>query len=166
MKKLLVLSLIFITSCRHFQTKEGIAHRIVKEYLDSTLNDPKSYESVSFSKLDTGSSNYLNSPNYVKLQDSLISHTSELSSLKIDLQFPDLYNSKVIKYKIKKLLSDSVYYQKKMDSVENNFKTEQTGWILTHTYRAKNGFGALGLHTTVFELDTNLTKIINVLENN
>jgi hypothetical protein len=45
------------------------------------------------------------------------------------------------------------YEIKNGDSVMN-------GWEIYHTYRAKNGFGALGLHTTVFQLDSLMTKVL------
>ena len=54
-KTIFILSIgvsIFV-SCNRFGSKQQKAERLVKVYLDSTLNDSHSYESVSFSKVDT-----------------------------------------------------------------------------------------------------------------
>lgn len=42
------------------------------------------------------------------------------------------------------------------------FVPEFVGWSVSHTYRAKNGFGALDISTDTFYFDKELTKIIGV----
>lgn len=51
MKKITYLFIIILYSCNSFQTKQQIAQRLIKKYLDSSLNNPRSYEDVSFGKL-------------------------------------------------------------------------------------------------------------------
>ena len=57
---------------------------------------------------------------------------------------------KLMKNNLKKMI-DSSY------KVKGPFK----GYKISNTYRAKNGFGALGLETTKFEIDSSLTKVLN-----
>ena len=42
-------------------------------------------------------------------------------------------------------------------------KNFQYGWIITHTYRAKNGFGALGIHKIEAHSDKDFTKVIEIM---
>ena len=49
MKRILLLLTLLITACS--QTKQQKAEQAVKIYLEKTLNDPSSYESVSFSNV-------------------------------------------------------------------------------------------------------------------
>jgi len=51
MKRIVLLLTLFICACNHFESKQQRAQDLVTHYLKSTLNDPDSYESVSFSKL-------------------------------------------------------------------------------------------------------------------
>ena len=44
-----IFALVILLGCS--QSKQDKAHRLVKHFLDSTLNDPGSYESVSFTPL-------------------------------------------------------------------------------------------------------------------
>lgn len=47
------------------------------------------------------------------------------------------------------------HFERKSDA-----KSIMNGWEISHTYRAKNGFGALGIHTTVFEIDSSMNKVL------
>ena len=42
------------------------------------------------------------------------------------------------------------------------FVPEFIGWSISHTYRAKNGFGALDISTDTFYFDKELTMVIGV----
>jgi len=98
MKKVLLLTLIIgcFLSCSK-PTKEDMAKDLIKKYMIENLNDPKSYEPISFSKLDS-----------------------------ISVVHPVLL-----------------------------------GWRMTHKFRAKNGFGALGIQNMEFFFDKEVTKIDN-----
>ena len=49
MKRIYPLTFLVLFSCS--QSKQDKAHQLVKHFLDSTLNDPGSYESISFTPL-------------------------------------------------------------------------------------------------------------------
>jgi len=101
MKKLIPIALLVIlSSC----TRQQKAERLIKKYLDSSLNDPKSYEPVSFS-----------AP--VKLRDTII---------KLGVTY---------------------------DTVRHH-----GAFLILHTYRAKNGFGAMIKTQEWFKIDSALTK--------
>jgi len=168
MKKLLFIPLtIFLSSC----SRQQKAERLVKHFLDSTLNDPHSYESVSFTtlkpfyatyalgdpegkRLDTLAANCIDSiSKYKPLDDSVIVISDGLKAPKSN----------------KKL---AIYYQHMQDSIESiiterdkTYKGRILNYSITHTYRAKNGFGALGIHTTDFQIDSTLTKVLLADEN-
>ena len=101
MKKysIIILGILF-SSC----TKQYKAEHLVKNYLDSTLNDNMSYGSVGFSRL-------------YKLKDTII------------------------------------IFQGKPDTENYHGKYE-----IMHTYRAKNGFGAIVKTTECFGIDSAMTK--------
>ncbi len=163
MKRILLLILL-LSACSHFQTKQQIAQGLIKKYLDSTLNDPHSYESVSFTKLDTGKTSYTETPEYDVLDSSITSIHDSLITERVDVNYPSLYNTTRIVRKIRKLMQDSLLLDSKLNNLQNQFKPIQNCWFISHTYRAKNGFGALGLHTTIFKIDTNLSKVSNVVD--
>ena len=50
------------------------------------------------------------------------------------------------------------------DAIALKFKPHFKGWGLTHTYRAKNGFGALGIHEAGFILNKTCDSILDVIE--
>ena len=100
--------------------------------------------------------------------DTINTHQSKISSdlliERVNANYPTLYDLKSEINKINKLMDDSIKLVRYSDSLEKAFKQVQSCWFISHTYRAKNGFGALGLHTTVFKIDTNVTKILDEQE--
>ena len=69
MKKIFYLSLLLLYACNSVATKQQIAEKLIKKYLDSSLNNPHSYESVSFSKL-------------YKLKDTVANISGHVDSIK------------------------------------------------------------------------------------
>lgn len=53
-----------------------------------------------------------------------------------------------------------------MGKAEKEFRPQFCGWKMSHKYRAKNGFGAFDISTDVFYFDKELTKIVDVEDNN
>lgn len=157
MKKILLLLIMgdFLSSCttKPIVTREQKIDTLVNHYLDTTLNDPKSYESVKFGKIDTIYTSFSDDASFYKLPDnSLDLRTKDLTS-----NF-DLYEAR----------KTNGYYDKidkrnelAVDSFKKVYKPKIKCLQVEHTYRAKNGFNALTMHTTGFNIDTALTKIIN-----
>jgi len=157
MKKYLTVILfapLFI-SCQNKATlsdKTSIARDSIKAYLMLHLNDPKSYEPVGFDSLERKMSTYLSDDHYFEYD----SWANSISSVESDDMLKD--------FKVYKSRTASGYYKKLkqkgsegLDSLKKAYKPKFLGYTMMHTYRAKNGFGALTLHTTTFKLDTNLS---------
>jgi hypothetical protein len=80
---------------------------------------------------------------------------------------------KLIKVYLDSALNDPHSYEPvstKVDTFYNNALPDTAnkvdGWFVEHTYRAKNGFGALGLHTIKVHENKDFTKILYVMTSN
>jgi len=148
-------------SCSHFQSKQQVAESIVKKHLDSTLNDPSSYQSIKFEKLDTLRSTFLEEPVYKELTrsyDSLKRLSDNLSD-KITITYSIVELHKIQKQNEDLYQKETAVLKKETDYM-NSFKGKPVGWGILHTYRAKNGFGALTVGQTYFEIDSNITHVL------
>lgn len=165
---LLSLSLILtLTAC----SKQHKADTLVKDYLTTHLNDPGSYQDVATVKLDTIFQDFGATPKGELIQSKYDSVTTLIKSMEDEAQTvvdAPVYDSKrfhALDQQIKKLLSEANVYYKQLADGTANFKGPVSGWSLIKTYRAKNGFGALTLHTDTFYMDSALTKVMNVGSN-
>jgi len=137
---------------------EKKAQKAIKEYVKKNLDDPKSYESIEFSELLNDSTDFKDIPLGKKLSDSL-SHTKfdyELDSLGIidclNSDYPKgvlEMNERSIKVTRKKYFDTQRAYTEEI----KNFKSEFKGYIMDHTFRAKNGFGGYVKESHWFYLD-------------
>lgn len=151
MKKLSFVILLALSGCGRFGTKQQKTEHLVKLYLDSTLNDKSSYEPIS-TKIDTFWNNVLSDSAYSKAFSKSISVESSI-------KFED-------NLKIKKgLLLESKELERKMKAIGDTFKNKPNGWMVTHNYRAKNGLGALGIHTITVHINKDYSNIIEVMNN-
>jgi hypothetical protein len=159
---------VMFASCTHTQK----AHTLIKHYLDSALNDPSSYESVSFSNIDTAFTNFTEDTDYINSHRKADSIQVEFDTWKE--KYPDFdgdselsHRTAVFYEKMEKYFDDAKLKQLQIaEDVSKNYKPVFKCWKIEHTYRAKNGFGALGIHTTEFEIDSSFTKIIDADEIN
>lgn len=168
MKKLITALILTTALAGCIRSKQQKAEALVKKYLDSSLNDPHSYESVKFGKLDTFNTRLQDNYNYkitIKLIAQIQDEFDEWKLKNPDFDgISDLGDSRA-KYLIKMndfYSNQSIAEMKVRDSISMAFKPSFGGWAIDHTYRAKNGFGALGLQTDTFVLDSGLTKVLNL----
>ena len=169
MKKILfIVSIFAISACSRLQSKQQKAEVLVKNYLKTVLNDPSSYEGIAFDTLSTFYKSYATGdPNGRKL-DTLAASFIDSSAKYSNLAKNELStNTNIKKYNHHILLS--MLFQKKSDSVENIEKIKGKGYKgniyaygISHTYRAKNGFGGLVINKTDFRIDSTITKVLNV----
>jgi hypothetical protein len=165
---LLVACMLIVSSCQF--TKQQKTEKLIKEYMKTHLNDYDSYQVVKTETADTVYKDYLiddrvgkalfglllAQKNLVSLEDSLL---TEYLDKPIDLQ-SDAYiamSEKRLKNNQEKLYTLTSQIKANKDSYKKTFK----GWSVTQSYRAKNGFGALGLHSTIFTIDSAFTKVID-----
>jgi hypothetical protein len=127
----LFLTALVISACstQPSVTPQTRAERAVTEFLKKQLNDPSSYQSIEFGKLD---------------------------SIKVDTA--EIHRLRVIEMEEKDGLLATIDMRPFYDSFAKatSDSMHQLGyWQIEHSYRAKNGFGALMRTTDIFYLDTN-----------
>jgi hypothetical protein len=153
---------ILLSSCSDQQKAEST----VKEYLKSHLDDPGSYESISFSTLEPVYNDFeTESKEYPALKivvDSMDSKRNYYRHL-IDSINADPFNNKqdTIKY-----VGQFKRWERKTDSLlqiidkkSKAYKGSLLGYKLNHKFRAKNAFGALQLEFKEFNLDKKLNEV-------
>ncbi len=164
-KNILIAFVVFLSACTF--TKQQKAESIVKKYLDTTLNDPHSYESVSFDKLVT-----VHKIDTTLDDDTVMMYKREYYALEKKANYiakkykrkdgydPDFsinhpeYDS--ITTKSSPILEK---FSNRERDISEKKQTTPISYHISHTYRAKNGFGALLLYTTTFEIDSLLSKV-------
>jgi hypothetical protein len=158
MKKIVITSIIgcmFLFSCKSknsYASKNERAADSVKSYLAKRLNDPASYQPVRFDSLVTVMTTYKSDEHYYEYNRQ----AEDISLITADDMIKDfkLYERRNANGYYKKLKERGI---KGVDSIKKVFKPRFAGYKIIHEYRAKNGFGALTIHTSQFKLDTNLS---------
>lgn len=141
-----------MTSCQ--KTKEGKAKELITQYLKKKLDDPSSYSSIEFGKLDSISNfneeNYANSVSIQNAMLSIVAMDSELAIL-------DPTNKP-------EFLKAKVDYQKQLLKDQQEMEEDKRGWHfeMLHSFRAKNKLGVLEKFDQTFLVDTTLTNTFNV----
>jgi hypothetical protein len=139
-------------------TTEEKAQKGIKDYLQRTLDDPKSYESNEFGLLLMDSTDFKETPLGNKLNDTLIiaEFNYKADSIGIeDCKTNDCSKELINHYKKSIKISKQRYFTAKAayDREITGFKSEFKGYIMKHTFRAKNGFGAYVKESAYFYLD-------------
>jgi hypothetical protein len=142
---------------------------LVRAYLKASLNDPGSYDGVSFDTLSVSYEDYASGDPKGRKLDTLAASYIDSSSNYRKLAESELYSTHMNFNKYKRYQKLDTLFSKKSDSVETiektngkGYKGRVVGYAVKHTYRAKNGFGALTLSKSDFWIDSTLTKVINV----
>jgi hypothetical protein len=145
MKKILVVAIALIastsfTSCSNSEDKLiSKVETMVQEQLVPNLKDPKSFEKKEI-KLDTVTTKmYLN--NLIDFNTKMIDHKNDMANIWIGTD-----NSQAKVY-----IDEIAPLKKENDSLYNVLKITSDTSIarinIKYSYRAKNGFGALDIHT-------------------
>jgi len=162
MKKIILLLLaIAFVSC---QSNEGKMKNEIKAYLDKNAKDPKSYEFVELKILDTVSIADVSKEEIEKMEIENLEYNNiilENQNKILDYQLSnhvELYkkliekrNKSIKNYKDFISLNNSMI--KKAKKNVSNLNT--VGYIYSHKYRLKNGFGALDLSQNYLSFDKN-----------
>lgn len=158
-----ILGIVLVfSSCT--DTPQEKAEKTIKEWMKKNLKDPSSYESISFSELDSITSveklneyQNLNSKVDKLIQDRniTVNRINEMNA-----NYPNGYSQ----YEYDKLQKTIPEIDKELDEINTNIKRLEESftqrYLLIHRYRAKNGFGALDFGEVTFYLDTDLNYII------
>lgn len=169
MKKNYFILLLTITSCTSTENKQQKAEGLVKTYLKTSLNDPGSYEGVSFDTLSVNYQEYASGDPQGRKLDTLAASYIDSSANYRKLADSELHGTHMNFKKYSRYEKLDTLFTKKSDSVENieringkGYKGRIVGYAIKHTYRAKNGFGALTLSKSDFWIDSTISKVINV----
>lgn len=147
MKKILFVFATFtLISCSY--TAQQKAEKSITEYLKNELDDPSSYESVSFSDV---SAKFLDFK-YASIENNRIEKEkndaeSSLRHWEMEKLTPSLskfslksIDDSILFYQNSKLHTDSIY-KEALKEYELSDRL-QDGWCISHTFRANNKLGA------------------------
>lgn len=139
--------LLLITSCSNQQKAE----RSVKSYLMENLDDPKSYESVSFREFGQFNMNQL----YAFIKDSIVLEGTKNSILQLKHEIDSLskinMDTTSAAFEKDSETDELNMYQQNIDRLKMEYKNAK--FIILHEYRAKNKNGGLELKEYQFILD-------------
>ena len=156
LKIFITASLLFVIgSCS--ESPELIAQKNIKEYIIKNLDDPKSYESVNFSKLEKGMSSYQDETKYKNLileYNEMNKRVDEANDFAMSMTHENTIKSATESYEKlasmrSSILTETERYLKKYKPVDI-FK-------MKHSYRFKNKMGTLTLDSCNVILDKNLS---------
>lgn len=141
--------LFSLTACSN---PERVAQKLIKDYLKENLKDPSSYSPAEFGHLDSL---------YTTFDSQVFEDSFRHSKGEYDVaMFEDDFKASGLA--LEKMKQIQVEWEK----AEKEFHPQFCGWKMSHKYRAKNGFGALDISTDVFYFDKELTKVVDVEDNN
>jgi hypothetical protein len=169
MKKLILIYLMAILCSCQF-TKQQKAEKLIKDYMKQHLNDYNSYQVVNTEKPDTAYKDYLVDDSTGKslfslllAQKGLVNIDDSLLTAYLDKPL-DLQSDSYITMSEKRLKKNQQTLEKLVNQIKqfkDSYKKQFKGWSVKQSYRAKNGFGALRLETTLFIIDSAFTKVID-----
>ena len=169
---LLILTVAVLASC----SPEKKAEKLIKKWMSENLNDPKSYEPVSFSTLDSILTEFEDTPEAQKLLSYTKEQLAFIKKANQNLELADIWKGSYDSYSKSQFYSyidladkymaknDSVEKLKKeyepiYDSAKEKFVPTLVGWEMSHKFRCKNGFGAQILSEKEFKFNKDLTEI-------
>lgn len=158
MRKILYLFLniaMALMSCsKSFEEK---AHESVRTYLIKNIDDPSSYESVEFGKMDSVKGlNREEREKYIKAVEERKDNRYIIEVEKL-ISSGEIHHNKILYEQKKNELrkEDSIRRKAFWDSLSIKYPMKFIGYNITHKFRAKNKVGALELQEYKFFLDTN-----------
>ena len=154
MKKIiLAITLLLVVSCT--KSPEDQAKKNITEYLKKNMDDPSSYESVEFGKLDTLHSAFNESKEGIALRNEDAKLELKMDDLSKEL---DTNPQSINRLKQIQVTSDSITKRRReINDVQlknANYKGDFVGFNMTHKFRGKNKLGAVILNEKRFLLDT------------
>lgn len=167
MKKILALVLLACTIVSCEKTQEDILREMIEKRLETTMHNPKSYEFVSMSPVDSIMSEFKDDKNAILIEMAIKAQNSERKILwsKVDAKYVYSINERIsftkqIEEKNKKIDSLLVKYSNMQDS----YVPHLTGYYTIFNFRGQNKFGALVLNSYKVIFNKELTEISEMKE--
>lgn len=165
MKKLLLFAsaiLALLSSCE--KTQQQILQEMIEARLDSTMNNPDSYEFVSMTQIDSVMSKWENEKDAEKIKIFISMYEAETDALNARADNTSLsYNKRI------SLLEKGLKNLEKVDSLKNEYITKSlsyepylTGYYTIFNFREQNEFGAIVLNSYKVIFNKDLTEIIKI----
>lgn len=164
MKKLLFIIAAAVLVCSFVsceKTKEDILRELIENEVKSTMNDPKSYEFVSMSPVDSIMSNWEDEEKAKKLKIFVSMYESENKALYAKSDNPSFSYNKRIAF-LEKVGSNN----NKIDSLEREYLTSKTeykpystGCYTIFKFRGNNELGVKVINSLKVVLNKELTEI-------
>lgn len=159
MKKIILFTALSLVLLSCSKSQEEQAQENAKEYLSKKLDDPKSYESVSFGNLEKGKSSYQDEEEYKKLvleYEDMDKRVTDAYDFAMSMTHENTIKSATESYNKlasmrSSVLTETEQYLKKYKSVDI-FK-------MKHSFRANNKIGALILDSCTVVFDKQLSVI-------
>ncbi|EKT3964927.1 hypothetical protein AAIP55_002457 [Flavobacterium psychrophilum] len=145
---------LLIISCS--KSPEKIAESNISDYLKKNMDDPSSYESVEFGKLDTLHASFEESKEGIELRakdNKLEERVTELSN-KLDLPDLTMNDIKNIQLENAEITKKRLEINDILQSKTISYKGAVNGYSMIHKFRGKNKLGTKILNETKFLLDT------------
>lgn len=153
---------LLVVSCS--KTPQQQAEENIKEYLLKKLDDPNSYQTVSFGKLEKDKSSYKDDPKYLKLiKEELKTDSIANVSYQQAMTFKHKNTIKAATETYKQVSKIRDIETKDIKEFEKDYKPVDR-FILKHSFRTKNKIGALILDSCTLILDKQLS-VINIKTN-
>ena len=153
MKKLILLLLVLtFVSCT--KNAENQAKENIEKYIMAKLDDPKSYESVSFGKLEKTKTTVKDDAKYKLLLlelDEIDKKTQSAFDLAMSMTHAETIRAATESFNRLDAMGKSTIAEIK--KFENKYKPIDI-YKIKHTYKAKNKMGALVLDSCIVVLDT------------
>lgn len=140
---------ITIAACTSQPTPQQQAEQIIRQYCQENAHDPKSYQPVRFSSLDSTFTSFYTSERYQQLNERLNRYSERFSAC----MEADNLDSAQIYHQYSTALRDTITAE------AETYKGQHNGWKTVHTFRAANRLGALNLDSATFYLNIELTEI-------
>ena len=157
-----VVSVILFVGCSN---PEKRAQKLIKESLQQTLNDPKSYESMEFGSLDSLFTNLNNIPDYYFLSLKFDMFLALFNDAKRDYNYAFDMKEKKLYAEFMKDHADSMQLiNAEIEKIENTFISEFDGWKMTHKFRANNAMGAKTIGSCIFFFDKDITTVTESID--
>jgi hypothetical protein len=156
----LILLLFVLTSC--YKSDSDKAHDLVKTYCDNNFFSPEDYKPISFENLKPYYKPYEQSTEYIALDNKRQVIESTKDSL-----YAKMYKGnkdKLYEQRIDSLDKAVVLINMDISTGKQNFKGQQLGWTIRHSYSKKDESGRIVEGWSVFLVDKGLTKVLQVTD--
>jgi hypothetical protein len=140
---------------------EAKAKKLIKDHLFKTLNNFDSYKVVEFGKLDSAFTDVGDDRQYTEWLEKFDSFLEISKENNEKASRYITYGSLLNLYlKRSREASDSMdICLKKADSILNVFKPVFKGWKMSHSFRAKNLEGNLGIHHRLYYFNLSIDTL-------